>query len=54
MPTAGVFLRGRYEVQVETESAKEPNSHHTGGVYGFLDPVPEQARAKQTCGRPTT
>ena len=41
---SGVFLRGRYEVQVETESAKEPNSHHTGGVYGFLDPMPEQAR----------
>ncbi len=41
---SGVFLRGRYEVQVETESAKEPNSHHTGGVYGFLDPVPEQPR----------
>jgi hypothetical protein len=41
---SGVFLRGRYEVQVETESIKEPNSHHTGGVYGFLDPLPEQPR----------
>jgi hypothetical protein len=41
---SGVFLRGRYEVQVETEAAKEPKSHHTGGVYGFLDPVPEQPR----------
>lgn len=41
---SGVFLRGRYEVQVETESAHEPNSHHTGGIYGFLDPVPEQPR----------
>jgi hypothetical protein len=41
---SGVFLRGRYEVQVETESAAEPNSHHTGGVYGFLDPIPEQPR----------
>ncbi len=41
---SGIFLRGRYEVQVETESAREPNSHHTGGVYGFLDPVPEQPR----------
>jgi Domain of Unknown Function (DUF1080) len=41
---SGVFLRGRYEVQVETESAAEPNSHHTGGVYGFLDPTPEQPR----------
>jgi len=41
---SGVFLRGRYEVQIETESAGEPPSHHTGGVYGFLDPIPEQPR----------
>jgi Domain of Unknown Function (DUF1080) len=41
---SGVFLRGRYEVQIETDSASEPPSHHTGGVYGFLDPVPEQPR----------
>jgi hypothetical protein len=41
---SGVFLRGRYEVQVETDSIAEPNSHHTGGVYGFLDPTPEQPR----------
>jgi hypothetical protein len=41
---SGVFLRGRYEVQIETESASEPPSHHTGGVYGFLDPIPEQPR----------
>ncbi len=41
---SGVYLRGRYEVQIETDSAGEPPSHHTGGVYGFLDPVPEQPR----------
>jgi len=41
---SGVFLRGRYEVQIETDSAAEPPSHHTGGVYGFLDPTPEQPR----------
>jgi Domain of Unknown Function (DUF1080) len=41
---SGVYLRGRYEVQVETESAAEPNSHHTGGIYGFLAPTPEQPR----------
>ena len=40
----GVFLRGRYEVQIETDSAAEPASHHTGGVYGFLAPEPEQPR----------
>lgn len=41
---SGVFLRGRYEVQIETDSVAEPPSHHTGGVYGFLDPIPEQPR----------
>jgi hypothetical protein len=41
---SGIFLRGRYEVQIETDSVAEPNSHHTGGVYGFLDPMPEQPR----------
>lgn len=41
---SGVYLRGRYEVQVETDSVEEPPSHHTGGVYGFLDPTPELPR----------
>jgi hypothetical protein len=41
---SGIYLRGRYEVQVETNSAQEPASHHTGGVYGFLDPTPELLR----------
>jgi len=41
---SGVYLRGRYEVQVETDSVAEPPSHHTGGVYGYLDPTPEQPR----------
>ena len=41
---SGVYLRGRYEVQVETDSAQEPPSHHTGGVYGFLAPSPELPR----------
>jgi hypothetical protein len=41
---SGVYVRGRYEVQIETESQEEPPSHHTGGVYGFLAPKPELAR----------
>jgi Domain of Unknown Function (DUF1080) len=41
---SGVYLRGRYEVQIETDSADEPPSHHTGGVYGFLAPSPEPPR----------
>jgi len=35
---SGVYLRGRYEVQVEDSRGKEPNSHFLGGIYGFLTP----------------
>ncbi|MHB1935752.1 MAG: 3-keto-disaccharide hydrolase [Acidobacteriaceae bacterium] len=41
---SGVYLRGRYELQIENESASEPPSHHTGGIYGFLAPHPELPR----------
>jgi hypothetical protein len=41
---SGIYLRGRYEVQVEDDSIQEPPSHHMGAVYGFLAPVPEQPR----------
>lgn len=44
----GVYLRGRYEVQIETESQGEPPSHHTGGVYGFIAPSPELPRSPDT------
>jgi hypothetical protein len=45
---SGVYLRGRYEVQIETESQAEPPSHHTGGVYGFIAPSPELPRSPDT------
>lgn len=41
---SGVYLRGRYELQIENESADEPPSHHTGGIYGFIAPHPEPPR----------
>ncbi len=41
---SGIYLRGRYEVQVEDDSLREPPSHHMGAVYGFLAPSPEQPR----------
>lgn len=41
---SGIYLRGRYEVQVEDDSLGEPPSHHMGAVYGFLAPTPEQPR----------
>lgn len=41
---SGIYLRGRYEVQVEDDSIQEPPSHHMGAVYGFLAPAPQQPR----------
>lgn len=41
---SGVYLRGRYEVQIEDDPEPEGPSMRTGGVYGFLAPSPEQPR----------
>lgn len=35
---SGVYLRGRYEVQIADSATTEPSSHLFGGVYGFLTP----------------
>ncbi|HLN26381.1 MAG TPA: DUF1080 domain-containing protein [Gemmataceae bacterium] len=35
---SGIYLRGRYEVQIEDNYGEEPESHRIGGVYGFLTP----------------
>ena len=35
---SGVYLRGRYEVQIEDNHGKPVDSHFIGGVYGFLTP----------------
>ena len=35
---SGVYLRGRYEVQIEDNFGQEPDSHKIGGIYGFLTP----------------
>jgi 3-keto-disaccharide hydrolase len=35
---SGVYLRGRYETQIEDTYGKEPESHGMGGLYGFLTP----------------
>jgi hypothetical protein len=43
---SGIYLRGRYEVQIEdSQERAEPTSHHVGGVYGFLAPTENAARA---------
>ncbi|MEO8711975.1 MAG: DUF1080 domain-containing protein [Parafilimonas sp.] len=36
---SGVYLRGRYEVQIETNSADEPLKNVYSAVYGFLAPT---------------
>jgi hypothetical protein len=33
---SGVYLRGRYELQIDDAAGLEPSSHHLGGVYGFI------------------
>lgn len=35
---SGVYLRGRYEIQVEDNKGLEPSSVLFGGVYGFITP----------------
>lgn len=42
---SGIYLRGRYEVQIEDNFGKEPDSHEIGGVYGFLTPTDNPSRA---------
>ena len=42
---SGVYLRGRYELQIDDAAGLEPSSHHLGGVYGFLEPSESAARA---------
>lgn len=37
---SGVYLRGRYEVQIETDASPEPPDRQVGAVYGFLTPEP--------------
>lgn len=41
---SGVYLRGRYEVQIEDSFGQEPESHRIGGVYGFLTPSSNPAK----------
>lgn len=41
---SGVYLRGRYEVQIEDDATPEAPSQRTGGVYGYLAPNPPAAR----------
>lgn len=42
---SGVYLRGRYELQIDDAAGLAPSSHHLGGVYGFIAPSENVARA---------
>ncbi len=42
---SGIYLRGRYEVQVADNIGLEPSSVYFGGVYGFLTPNENVAKA---------
>jgi hypothetical protein len=44
---SGIYLRGRYEVQIEDNYGKEPDSHYIGGIYGFLTPSINTAKKAQ-------
>jgi len=35
---SGIYLRGRYEAQLEDTAGREIESHIMGGIYGFLTP----------------
>ena len=41
---SGVYLRGRYEVQIEDDPVPEGPTMRTGSVYGFMAASPEQPR----------
>lgn len=41
---SGIYLRGRYEVQIEDNYGLEPDCLYIGAVYGFLTPCMNAAR----------
>ncbi len=41
---SGIYLRGRYEVQIEDSYGKAPQKDYLGAIYGFL--VPSEMAAK--------
>lgn len=42
---SGVYLRRRYEIQITDSFGKEPSSGEFGGVYGFISPSQQVAKA---------
>jgi hypothetical protein len=42
---SGVYLRGRYELQIDDAAGLDASSHHLGGLYGFIAPSENVAKA---------
>lgn len=36
---SGIYLRGRYEVQIANDAGKQPNPRSTGAIFGYLSPA---------------
>ena len=36
---SGIYLRGRYEVQIEDSPVNKPSNLSIGGIYGFIEPA---------------
>jgi len=41
---SGVYLRGRYEVQIEDEDGTEPYNNQISAIYGFLSPSEQRVK----------
>ncbi|UCF38222.1 MAG: DUF1080 domain-containing protein, partial [Acidobacteriota bacterium] len=41
---SGIYLRGRYEVQIQDDFGKEPGNRLIAGVYGFITPTENAAK----------
>lgn len=41
---SGIYLRGRYEIQVQDDYGKEAHSRHLGGLYGRITPTENAAK----------
>lgn len=41
---SGIYLRGRYEVQIEDDEGTDVNVHTIGGIYGFFAPCIRAAK----------
>lgn|SRR5574343_214656 len=42
---SGVYLRGRYEVQISDSKGSEPSNGDLGAIYGFIKPLMNAAKA---------